>query len=110
MAGTANGKPKRSAPSPSGRANKKSKGDAIYDDPDAVLENNKSPLYEEDTDLMVSNSFQNITWKNLTYLQTGSPQSSQGIGNHDSRLIRATVSTFVRQIRADENRYCCFQE
>ena len=53
MAGTTNGKPKRSAPSPSGRAKKKSKGDAIYDDPDAVLENDKSPLYHEETDLMV---------------------------------------------------------
>ena len=49
----ANRKSKRSAPSPAGRAKKKVKGDAIYDDPDAVLENDKSPLYNEDMDLMV---------------------------------------------------------
>jgi len=53
MVGMANSKSKRSAPSSGGRAKKKSKGDAIYDDLDAVLENDRSPLYQEDIDLMV---------------------------------------------------------
>ena len=45
-------KPKRAALSPStSRVIKKARGDKIYDDPDAVLEDEKSPLYREETDL-----------------------------------------------------------
>lgn len=66
----ANEKSKRLAPSSVGRAKKKSRTDAIYDDPDAVLENEKSPLYKENTDLMVLLCIPklNINFRNLTSL------------------------------------------
>ena len=95
MAGNANGKCKRSAPPPGGRAKKKSRGDAIYDDPDAVLENGKSPLYSEEIDLMVRTQIKHILYRSIpTYVYVGGPQSSQSLCNLVRRVIRATVSTF----------------